>query len=792
MKLLHKLHDWGIGSPTYIQTDLSSYENRLEEIYEAFRSITNLTNVKLQAYATDLRARAQSGADLKELLAPTYALIKEVIHRQLKIEVFDIQLLAAIPLHQRKLIEMQTGEGKTLTAVFPAILNAWLGKGVHILTFNDYLAKRDAQWMGPIYTFLGLTVGYISNDMAVADKKAAYDCDITYATAKEVGFDFLRSQGAFDTQALLLRPFHYAIVDEADAIMIDEARNPLVIASDMQQNDVDLREVAKLVRSLEEGGDFVLSTEARTVYLTNQGIEKAETFYGVVDLIEDVHYDLHTAINLSLQAHTLLTKDVDYIVRDQRIRLIDEFTGRVVEDRRWRNGLQSAVEAKEGLPPQSEGSVLNSITLQHLLQKYTGIAGMTATAQSSATELAEFYGLSTIVIPPHKSPRRTDYPDQIYVDKASKEAAILEEVRRVHRIGQPILVGTLTVKESERLAQLFREHDIPCQVLNARNDEKEAKIIADAGRVGAVTIATNMAGRGTDIKLGGQNEEERRQVVRYGGLYVIGTNRHESIRIDRQLRGRAGRQGDVGKSRFFISLEDDLMIKYRLKELLPRKFQKLEGSPPILAPKVRKAIRSMQHIIECQLRDMRKSLYQYAAFIEKQRTIIQQERLKILTSPRSLDDLFPSLPKLRHANPAQLQWAKNYALLQYDRQWALHLDELAQSRDGVHLVRLGGQNPLHTFQKMADASFNKLYERLEIILGDWINKVLTEDLSEEEMQQLERPASTWTYVINDNPFEDQLSILLLNNANTGMHVDFVSAPVLFTVAMMRWIKQKRS
>lgn len=792
MKLLHKLHNWGIGSPTYIQTDLSSYENRLEEIYESFRSITNLTNVKLQAYAAQLKARAQSGTELEELLAPTYALIQEVIHRQLKLKVFDVQLMAAIPLHQRKLIEMQTGEGKTLTAVFPAILNAWQGKGVHILTFNDYLARRDAQWMRPIYEFLGLSVGYITNEMSLADKKVAYHCNITYATAKEVGFDFLRSQGAFEMEERLLRPFHYAIVDEADAIMIDEARNPLVIAGTLQQSGVDLRKVARLVSGLEAETDFALSTEARTVYLTNQGIEKAEAFYGVADLIEDIHFELHTAINLSLQAHTLLIKDVDYLVKDGRIWLIDEFTGRVVVDRRWRNGLQSAVEAKEGLPLQSEGSVLNSVSLQHLLQKYPRIAGMTATAQSSATEFAEFYGLETVVIPPNKSSRRTDYPDQIYVDKASKEAALVEEVRRVHRIGQPILVGTLTVRESEHLAELFRQHNIPCQVLNARNDEEEAKIIADAGKVGAVTIATNMAGRGTDIKLGGSNEEERRQVARYGGLYVIGTNRHESIRIDRQLRGRAGRQGDVGKSRFFISLEDDLMVKYGLKELLPRRFQQLEGTAPISAPRVRKVIQSMQYTIECQLLDMRKSLYQYAAFTEQQRIVLQGERLQILQHPDSLAQLFPPLQMLSEASPQQLAKIKAFALLQYDRQWALHLDELAQSRDGVHLVRLGGQNPLNVFRKMTDASFTKLYERLEIILRDWIQKVLSEELSEEEVKDFERPASTWTYVINDNPFEDQLSIMLLDNANSGMHVDFVSAPFLFTVAMMRWMKRKRS
>ena len=687
---------------------------------------------------------------------------------------------------------MQTGEGKTLTAVFPAVLNAWLGKGMHILTFNDYLAKRDAQWMGPIYEFLGLKVGYVSNEMSPTEKKQAYACDITYATAKEVGFDFLRSKGAYEEAGLLLRPFHYAIVDEADAILIDEARNPLVIAGTINPSAVDLRRVAQFVGSLQQEEDFTLSTEARTVFLTDRGLAKATSFFGIDSLIDDAHFDLHTAINLSLQAHTLLNRDVDYLVKEGRIWLIDEFTGRVVEDRRWRNGLQSAVEAKEGLPLQSEGSVLNSISLQHLMQKYPGIAGMTATAQSSAKELAEFYGLRTVVIPPNRPSRRIDYPDQIFVDKTSKTQAVLKEVKKAHRIGQPVLVGTLTVRESEDLAQLFRQQNITCQVLNARNDEEEARIIAEAGRAGAVTIATNMAGRGTDIKLGGQDEAERRQVIRFGGLYVIGTNRHESIRIDQQLRGRAGRQGDWGQSRFFISLEDDLMVKYRLKDLLPKKLRRLKGKDPILIPRLRKLIRSLQHIIECQLLDRRKSLYQYAAFTEQQRMILQKERLQVLMDVRQLNSLFPGIPALSAASPEQLHWIKAYALKQYDRYWALHLDQLAQSRDGIHLVRLGGQNPLHVFRKMADVSFISLYQQLEIDLQDWMTKVMEEGMSPQETNHLERPVSTWTYVINDNPFEDQLSIMLLNNANTGMHVDFVTAPFLFTMAMMRWVKKKRA
>lgn len=792
MSILQKLRGWGIGSPTYIQTDLSIYENRIDDIYASFQSVTNLTNAKLKEYAIQLKAQAQAGVELDQLLAPTYAIVKEVMARQLKLKVFDVQLMAAIPLHERKLIEMQTGEGKTLTAVFPAILNAWQGKGVHILTFNDYLAKRDAQWMASIYEGLGLTVGYISNSMSLADKKQAYACDITYATAKEVGFDFLRHHGAYEAEELLLRPFHYAIVDEADAILIDEARNPLVLAGTIRQPQVDLVQVAKFVRNLQEEQDYVLSTEARTVYLNDQGLAKAEAFFSIDGLIEDAHYDLHTAINLSLQAHTLLTKEIDYLVKDGRIWLIDEFTGRIVADRRWRNGLQSAVEAKEGVPLQSEGSVLNAISLQHLIQKYPGVAGMTATAQASSKELAEFYGLRTVVIPPHRPSRRIDFPDQIFVDKVSKNQAILAEVQRAHRVGQPVLVGTLTVKESEELAHLLRVHQIPCQVLNARNDEAEAQIIADAGRVGAVTIATNMAGRGTDIKLGGQDEAERKAVKRFGGLYVIGTNRHESIRIDQQLRGRAGRQGDLGQSRFFISLEDDLMVKYRLEDLLPKKLRGLTAEAPILLPKLGKKIRSLQHIIECQLLDRRKSLYQYATFTEQQRTILQQERLRILGNPQALNQLFDRLPALSSATPVQLNRIRAYALAQYDRHWASHLDTLAQSRDGVHLVRLGGQNPLHVFRKMADTSFLQLYEKLELELRSEIRQIVSVEKPTRELARLERPASTWTYVINDNPFEDQLSIMLLDNANTGMHVDFVAAPFLFTVAMMKWMKKKRS
>lgn len=791
MDLLQRFRSWGIGSPSFITTDLSSYQSRLDDINTHHQSITKLSNDQLKQYTNSLKKQAHEGIALDQLLAPTYALVKEVFIRQMDLKPFDIQLLAAIPLHERKLIEMQTGEGKTLTAVFAAVLNAWDGRGVHILTFNDYLAQRDAKWMAPVYQFLGLEVGYIANDMNVAEKKIAYAKDITYATAKQVGFDYLRSKLAYGEAELLLRPFQFAIVDEADAILIDEARNPLVLAGTMESLAIDLQQVSFFIKQLQESEDYLLSTEARTVYLTTKGLGKAEAYFQVENFVEDAHFELHTAINLSLQAHTLLIKDIDYLVKENRIWLIDEFTGRIVKDRRWRNGLQSAVEAKEQLPLQSEGSVLNSISLQHLIQMYPGVAAMTATAQSSAKEFAQFYGLPTIVIPPNKPSRRIDYPDQIYVDKESKTQAILAEVKAAHHIGQPVLIGTLTVQESEGLAERFRQQQIPCQVLNAKNDEEEADIIADAGKVGAVTIATNMAGRGTDIKLGGKDEAQRKAVKKYGGLYVIGTNRHESVRIDQQLRGRAGRQGDVGQSRFFISFEDDLMIKYKLQELLPKKLRQLSGTAPLQQAKIKKVIRTTQRIMENQLMDMRKNLYQYAAFAEQQRVILQQERQEILKDISTLQDFHPSLPSFAEASPKQLDLIKSYALLQYDKHWAAHLDLLSHLREGIHFVRLGGQNPLRSFRKQADELFQSLYLELTEKITLWIEKVMQQEDSNLDREALERPASTWTYVINDNPFEDQLSILLLDNANTGMHVDFVSAPFLFTIAMMRWMKQKR-
>jgi preprotein translocase subunit SecA len=570
MRLIQNIRQSIDPSVKYVEHDLSAYRKLVVRINKLHLSFQPLSDSTLQAKGLELKKRAHA-EHLEELLPEVYALVKEICIRQLGLTPFDVQLLAAIALHNGKLVEMQTGEGKTLAAVFPAVLNAMTDQGVHILTFNDYLARRDAIAMGEVFKFLNLTVGYIQEKLSPQKRKEAYACHITYATAKEVGFDYLRSCIAYDPEEIVLRPFNYCIVDEADAILIDEARTPLVLAGSLVESDLDHYAIAQLIDSLSDPLDFESDENGQNVFLTESGIRKIEQGLGLPDLHAKQHFELQSAVNLALHARVLLQKDVDYIVKEDEIKLIDEFTGRIVKDRKWRNGLQTAVEAREGVTIRSEGTILNSITLQHLLHKYDRPAGMTATAQQSAREFAEFYGLSTVVIPPNKPCRRNDLPDLVFTTRKAKRQALIREIKKVHQTGQPVLIGTLSVKESEAMAQDLKKKGLPCQVLNAKNDEKEAAVIAEAGCLGAITISTNMAGRGTDIKLGGTDTTQKQAVGQLGGLYVIGTNKHESARIDRQLKGRAGRQGDAGESRFFISFQDELMERYQLREILPQK-----------------------------------------------------------------------------------------------------------------------------------------------------------------------------------------------------------------------------
>ena len=521
----HLKHIWNklLGIP--IEWDLAPYTEQLSGIKAI--DLVGASDDDLKHKAAGLIERAKEGTPLADLLVETYALVRETATRSIGLRPFDVQVVAGIAMHQGKLAEMNTGEGKTLVAVFPTVLNALSGKGVHIHTFNDYLARRDAAWMGPIYEFLGLRVGCIQEGMSPAKRRHAYACDITYSTAKEAGFDYLRDHLCYSTEDLVHREFHFAIVDEADSIMIDEARVPLVVAGSTDKPKADPGQLAQIAKGLREGVDFETDEGRRNVYLSDAGLERIEGLLRCGNLHSRENLDLLTRVHQSLHAEYLLHRDVDYIVRNERIEIIDELTGRVVEDRHWPDGLQAAVEAKEKLVLGSGGSILGSITLQHFLKLYPKISGMTATARPSAGELHEFYGLSVVVIPPNRPCVRDDLTDVVFTHKAAKVEALVQEITRCHESKRPVLVGTASVEESEELAATLEDTGISCQVLNAKNDELEADIIARAGRLGAVTISTNMAGRGVDIKLGGEGEQERDRVVGLGGLYVIGTNRHE-------------------------------------------------------------------------------------------------------------------------------------------------------------------------------------------------------------------------------------------------------------------------
>ncbi|HEY8348957.1 MAG TPA: accessory Sec system translocase SecA2, partial [Clostridia bacterium] len=555
----------------------------------------------LRNMSAELRHRANSGAKPEDLLVQAFALVREAAARTLGMRPFDVQMLAGIALHYGALVEMQTGEGKTLAATAPVYLNSLYGKGVHVLTFNDYLAKRDALWMGPLYDFLGVRACYIQEGMSADLRRKAYASDITYLTAKESGFDYLRSFLAMSPYDLVQRPFNYAIVDEADSILIDEARIPLVIAGKVEKaHGIDPVRMAEVIGGLVPGKDYDLDEYERNVYLTEEGVNEIERIFGCGNLYDEKKLQLLVDVNNALHARALLKKDVDYIVRNNRIELVDEFTGRVADSRQWPYGLQEAIEAKEGIYSGTKGQIIASITMQHFIRLYPRLAGMTGTARSAAEEFMEFYGLNVAVIPTNRECIRIDHPDVIYTHQEAKIDAVVNEVKNVHSTGRPILIGTRSVQESELLAERLRSIGIHCSVLNAKNDELEAAIIAKAGMPGAVTVSTNMAGRGTDIKLGGEHEEEHDRVAALGGLYVIGTNKHESRRIDDQLRGRAGRQGDPGSSRFFISLEDDLMKQYKLKELIPKRLYPEKSSGPIRSRVIARETARAQRIIEGQ------------------------------------------------------------------------------------------------------------------------------------------------------------------------------------------------
>jgi preprotein translocase subunit SecA len=737
---------------------------------------------------------------LETLLVETFALVKEWSKRTLGLTPFDVQLAAGIALFRGTIAEMQTGEGKTLAAVFPATLYGLTGKGVHILTFNDYLAARDTEWMRPIYEAMGLSVSSIREGMTYDARKRAWHADITYATAKEAGFDYLRDQLVLDTKQLVHRPFHVAIVDEADSILLDEARVPLVIAGATEEARKEPYKLAQLIDTLAPDTHYGTDEYKRVVYLTDEGQSFVEEQLGLGDLHREETRHLQAGIQVALHAKVLLHKDVDYIVRDGHIELVDAFTGRVVDDRQWPDGIQAALEAKEGLEVQPEGQILGSITLQHFMQQYPVKAGMTGTARPAEHEFFEMYQTPVVVIPPNRPCIREERNDRLFVDLAAKHRAILQELQRCQKSKQPVLVGTCSVEESETLSQRLRDADIPHHVLNAKTDAHEAAIIAEAGLPGAVTISTNMAGRGVDIKLGGADESQRDIVLQAGGLLVIGTNRHESIRIDYQLRGRAGRQGEPGASQFFVSLEDDLMKQYNVFDSLPHNLLLDKDAQELDNPVFRRAVQQTQRIIEGQNHTIRQTLFKYASFIESQRQVAHEYRKELLTK----DDIVREWVQehqsaFKHVQAVlseqeQTEQTRHILLLHLDRCWAEHLATITSIREGIHLQSAGSLNPFVVFCQQATDAFESLFAQIDERTETTLRTSLVQDgkfvLNQEG---LHRPSSTWTYLINDEVFDKGLATML-RNTGIGFAAGgfFLMIPIAFGYALWRkWTSRKR-
>jgi preprotein translocase subunit SecA len=618
MGLLSKLFD----SNARTLKKLEEYVRRINNLEP---EISKLSDEELKGKTSEFKQRLERGATLDDLLIEAFAVVREVAKRTLGMRHFDVQLMGGIVLHQGKIAEMQTGEGKTLVATLPAYLNALEGKGVHIVTVNDYLAKRDRYWMGPIYEFLGLEVGLLQNDTPILERKKAYLADITYGTNNEFGFDYLRDNIALSADHLVQRDLNYAIIDEVDSILIDEARTPLIISGPAKGDSRVYKLAIRAARYLKKDIDYTTDEKTRTVSLTEEGLRKAEKFLGVKDLYDFQNMDLAHALLQCLKALNFYHRDRDYIVKDGEVIIVDEFTGRLMFGRRYSDGLHQAIEAKEGVRIREENITLATISIQNYFRMYKKIAGMTGTAATEEEEFVKIYGLEVVVIPPNKPLRRTNYPDLVFKTEEEKFEAVVKEIEELYKIGRPVLVGTTSIEKSERLSKMLKKKGIPHNVLNAKYHEKEAEIIAKAGQKYAVTIATNMAGRGTDIVLG-------EGVAELGGLHVIGTERHESRRIDNQLRGRAGRQGDPGSSRFYVSLEDDLLRLFggdQIKALMDR--LGMEKGQPIESPLLTRLIENSQAKVEKLNFEIRKQLLEYDDVLNKQREVVYSERRKILT-----------------------------------------------------------------------------------------------------------------------------------------------------------------
>ncbi len=782
-----------------VELDLALYDAPLAAIGGLEPELRGCTDGALAARAVDLR---QAAGRAEPQRTAFYALARECARRTLGLRPFDVQIVAALAMDEGAIVEMQTGEGKTLAAVLPAAFNALSGDGVHVLTFNDYLARRDADWMRPLYQALGLSVAFVQEGMPPAARRRAYAADVTYVTAKEAGFDHLRDLLARRREEVVHRAFRFALIDEADSILIDEARVPLVIAGSAERPAASSQIASRLVAALLPGVHYDRDEYGRDVELTEAGVEQLERVLGRGSLHVEANLPLLTEINCALHARVLLRRDVDYLVRDGRIGVIDEHTGRVVEDRHWPDGLQAALEAKEGLDRRPDGRILGSITLQHFIRGYPRVCGMTGTARAAAAELEETYGLRVTVIPTNRPMIRVDHPDRVFVTREAKDHAILDEIGRVHRTGRPILVGTVSVEESERLAARLVAAGIPCEVLNARNDEAEARVIAAAGAVGAVTISTNMAGRGTDIRLGGSasaGDPEQPGADHLGGLYVIGTNRHESERVDLQLRGRAGRQGDPGESRFFVSLEDPLLVQFGIQALLAGRFAAADPAAAITNPIVIAEVARAQRIVDQQNFEIRRTLARYSQVLEEQRVALMTRRSAILED-RDEPDVWNTAPDrvgplVAQAGAAAVRDAERLVTLWcIDLAWCEHLAVAGDLREGIHLVALGGHDPLSRFTSELRTRFNRIDEQIDAAILDALDHVAFHDrrlVLPDDV--LKGPSSTWTYLVNDDPFRNQIGMMLTGpgKATFGIGAALMAMPLLMAWGVIDRLFRKR-
>ena len=779
---------------THSERELRRIEGLVNKIESLRDTMMALTDEQLRDKTKEYKKRLQEGETLDDLLPEAYATVREAARRVMNTEHYRVQLIGGIVLHQGRIAEMRTGEGKTQTCLLPAYLNALEGKGVHVVTVNDYLAKRDAEWMGQVNEFLGMKVGVVLKSMKLEERREAYGCDITYVTNNELGFDYLRDNMVIYKEQLVLRDLHFAIIDEVDSVLIDEARTPLIISGQSGKStklyeacDIlarkmtrgeDMEQLSKMDAIMgiqqEETGDFIVNEKDKVVNLTAQGVSKVERFFQIENLADPENLEIQHNIILALRAHNLMFRDQDYVVKDDQVMIVDEFTGRIMPGRRYSDGLHQAIEAKEHVKVKRESKTLANITFQNFFNKFEKIAGMTGTALTEEKEFRDIYGMDVVEIPTNRPVARIDHQDAVYKTRKEKLNAIVESVIEAHAKGQPVLVGTITIEASEELSALLKKRGIEHKVLNAKFHELEAEIVADAGVHGAVTIATNMAGRGTDIKL----DEEARAA---GGLKIIGTERHESRRIDNQLRGRSGRQGDPGESKFYISLEDDLMRLFGSERMIAM-FNALgipEGQE-IEHKALTKAIESAQKKIESNNFGIRKNLLEYDQVMNEQREIIYEERRRVLNGESMRDVIYkmitditeecidtcisddndfeewdfnelntlllPTIP-LQPVNAERVLKPKKNSLKQQlkeeavklyeskeaefpeteaireiervillkviDRKWMDHIDDMDQLRQGIGLQAYGQKNPLVEYKMSGYDMFDEMTQNIK-------------------------------------------------------------------------------